>query len=93
MVGDWHLAEDVVQAAVIGMYRHLHHIEQSYGPSAYARRAVVNAAMSELRRPFRPGPPQRVGRKGSSSAGVRPLTICSASSRPVAGPRVMPHIP
>ena len=53
MVGDWYLAEDVVQAALIGMYRQWHRIEQSYGPAAYARRAVVNAAISELRRPHR----------------------------------------
>ncbi len=53
MVADWHLAEDVVQAALIGMYRQWDRIEQSYGPGPYARRAVVNAAISELRRPHR----------------------------------------
>jgi RNA polymerase sigma-70 factor (sigma-E family) len=53
MVGDWHLAEDVVQAALTGMHRQWHRIELSYGPAAYARGAVVNAAISELRRPHR----------------------------------------
>lgn len=53
MVGDWHLAEDVVQTALIGMYAGWSRIERSYGPGPYARRAVVNAAISERRRPHR----------------------------------------
>jgi len=74
MVGDWHLAEDVVQAALIGMYRQWHRIEQSYGPRAYARRAVVNAAISELRRPHRRDslvwePPERPERPGGDVTG------------------------
>src|SRR5690606_31409742 len=36
---------------------------------------------------------QRSGSNGDSSAGRRPVTIVSASSRPVAGPRVTPHMP
>ncbi len=36
---------------------------------------------------------QRSGSKGASSAGATPVTICSASRRPVTGPSVMPHMP
>ena len=36
---------------------------------------------------------QRSGSKGASCSGATPVTICSASRRPVTGPRVMPHMP
>src|SRR5690606_12605301 len=35
----------------------------------------------------------RVGSKGRSSVGVRPVAIARASSRPVIGPCVSPHMP
>ncbi|MEP6797829.1 MAG: SigE family RNA polymerase sigma factor, partial [Lapillicoccus sp.] len=53
VLGDRQLAEDVVQNALIGVYRRWGRIEHVDGPGPYARRAVVNAALSELRRPHR----------------------------------------
>jgi DNA-directed RNA polymerase specialized sigma24 family protein len=78
MVADWHLAEDVVQAALIGMYRQWDRIEQSYGPGPYARRAVVNAAISELRRPHRREnltgePPERPSPTSQAARGLATL--------------------
>lgn len=53
VLGDHHAAEDVVQAALVGLYRRWSKVEHADGPGPYARRAVVNAAISELRRPHR----------------------------------------
>ena len=53
VVGDLHLAEDVVQNALVSVYRKWDCIEHEAGAGPYARRAVVNAALSELRRPHR----------------------------------------
>jgi hypothetical protein len=36
---------------------------------------------------------RRVGSNGRSAAGLSPVVMNSASRRPVAGPRVMPHMP
>lgn len=41
----------------------------------------------------RPGLGHRIGRKGCSSYGTFPVTIASASRRPVSGPSTMPHMP
>ncbi|GAA1879246.1 SigE family RNA polymerase sigma factor [Lapillicoccus jejuensis] len=53
VLGDHHAAEDVVQSALVGLYRRWSKVEHADGPGPYARRAVVNAAISELRRPHR----------------------------------------
>jgi RNA polymerase sigma-70 factor (sigma-E family) len=51
--GDWHRAEDIVQTALAKMYVHWARIRRDEGPEPYARRAVVNAAIDERRRPWR----------------------------------------
>lgn len=53
MCGDWHRAEDVVQAALSNLYLHWSRVERETGAWSYARRAVVNAAIDEGRRPWR----------------------------------------
>ncbi|MBM7774037.1 RNA polymerase sigma-70 factor (sigma-E family) [Actinokineospora baliensis] len=44
--GDWRSAEDVVQVALLRLYRHWHRIE-SAGLDAYARRVIVRLAVDE----------------------------------------------
>lgn len=51
--GDWHRAEDIVQTALAKMYVHWARIRRDEGPESYARRAVVNAAIDDGRRPWR----------------------------------------
>jgi RNA polymerase sigma-70 factor (sigma-E family) len=51
--GDWHQAEDIVQTALAKMYVRWARIRRDEGPEPYARRAVVNAAIDERRRPWR----------------------------------------
>lgn len=64
VVRDWHAAEDVTQRALVKVYRAWPRIRPD-GLEAYARRAVVNEAISAVRRrrdllvpdvPDRPGP-------------------------------------
>src|SRR5438093_2259688 len=51
--GDWHRAEDIVQTALAKMYVHWARIRRDEGPAPYTRRAVVNAAIDDRRRPWR----------------------------------------
>ena len=51
--GDSHRAQDVVQTALVNVYVHWSRVDRDLGPWAYARRAVVNAALDEGRRPWR----------------------------------------
>lgn len=53
MCGDWHRAEDIVQTAFVRLYLKWDDIQHAEGPGPYARRAVVNAAIDESRRPWR----------------------------------------
>lgn len=53
MCGDWHRAEDIVQSALVRVYLNWSRIERASGPGPYARKAVVNAAIDERRRPWR----------------------------------------
>ena len=50
VVGDWGTAEDVVQVALSKVHRHWARIERRDVPLVYVRRAVVNAAVSSVRR-------------------------------------------
>jgi len=49
MVHDWHAAEDVTQRALVKVYRAWPRIERA-GLEAYARRAVVNEALTHATR-------------------------------------------
>ena len=51
--GDWHRAEDIVQTTLAKMYVRWTRIRREEGPEPYVRRAVVNAAIDERRRPWR----------------------------------------
>lgn len=66
---------------------------QAGGASACAR--AGDPGRRARRRPARrhTREAQRSGSRGTSSRGVTPVAICSASSDPVSGPRVTPHIP
>ncbi len=51
--GDWQLAEDAVQDALVKVYASWSRIVRKDQPGAYARRAVVRAVLDERRRPWR----------------------------------------
>lgn len=51
--GNWHLAEDTVQASLVKLYLNWDRVDREAGPWAYARRTVINAAIDESRRPWR----------------------------------------
>ncbi|MEP6481790.1 MAG: SigE family RNA polymerase sigma factor [Rhodoglobus sp.] len=51
LCGDWHLAEDVVQLALIRVYRKWDQIRNG-APGAYARRAVTTIVIDQSRRGF-----------------------------------------
>jgi RNA polymerase sigma-70 factor (sigma-E family) len=51
--GDWHLAEDLVQTALVKLYRAWPRIHKDGAEDAYARRVVVRAFLDEQRRPWR----------------------------------------
>lgn len=53
MCGDWHRAEDIVQTVFVRVYLKWDKIEHTEGPGPYTRRAVVNAAIDESRKPWR----------------------------------------
>lgn len=53
MCGDWHHAEDIVQAALVKVYLAWARVEADLGAWSYARRAVVNVAIDSSRRPWR----------------------------------------
>ncbi|GAA0616026.1 SigE family RNA polymerase sigma factor [Sporichthya brevicatena] len=51
--GNWHLAEDTVQASLVKLYLSWDRVDRDSDPWSYARRTVVNAAIDESRRPWR----------------------------------------
>ena len=59
--GDWHLADDVVQDVFYKLYLSWRRVDRSGNPLAYARRAVVNAAIDASRRPWRREVPAEPG--------------------------------
>jgi RNA polymerase sigma-70 factor (ECF subfamily) len=66
LVGDWALAEDLVQTALVKAYRHWDRVVAAGSPDAYVRRIMVNERRTWWRRnpgrevvapvPERPGP-------------------------------------
>jgi RNA polymerase sigma-70 factor (sigma-E family) len=53
LTGDWDRAEDVVQDALTRLYVHWRRAQRAESVDAYCRRALVNAFLSETRRPWR----------------------------------------
>lgn len=51
--GNWHLAEDTVQGALVKLYLNWSRVDRESDPWSYARRIVLNAAIDESRRPWR----------------------------------------
>jgi RNA polymerase sigma-70 factor (sigma-E family) len=53
LTGDWDRAEDVVQDALTNLYVHWRRASRASNVDAYVRRTLVNAYLSERRRPWR----------------------------------------
>jgi len=51
--GNWHAAEDTVQASLVKLYVNWARVDRESDPWSYARRTVINAAIDEGRRPWR----------------------------------------
>jgi RNA polymerase sigma-70 factor (sigma-E family) len=66
MCGDWHLADDVVQEALAGLYVHWRRVSRRGDVSSYVRTSLVNAITSAHRKPWR---------KRESMPGLLPDTV------------------
>ena len=53
LCGDWHQADDLVQAALVKLYVAWPRIRESEPPDAYAHRVLVRCYLDERRRPWR----------------------------------------
>jgi RNA polymerase sigma-70 factor (sigma-E family) len=53
LTGDWDRAEDIVQDALASLFVHWRRAQRAGSIDAYCRRAIVNAFLSEGRRPWR----------------------------------------
>ncbi|MFC6091397.1 RNA polymerase sigma factor [Saccharothrix lopnurensis] len=51
--GDWHMAEDLMQASLLKLYQAWHRIEWQDSASAYARKVLLRTWLDEKRRPWR----------------------------------------
>jgi RNA polymerase sigma-70 factor (sigma-E family) len=49
LCGDWHEAHDLVQAALIRLYRHWRHVAVADAPDAYVRKILVNVFLDQRR--------------------------------------------
>jgi RNA polymerase sigma-70 factor (sigma-E family) len=75
LAGDRHLAEDVVQAALVDVYRNWAKVTRSTHPDAYVRKVVVNTWLGWRRRASndeRPLAADDVASLGSSTTAARP---------------------
>lgn len=59
--GDWHLADDLVQTALVKLYAAWPRIRREGAEEAYARRTIVRVYLDERRRPWRR---ERIGLDG-----------------------------
>lgn len=53
LCGDWHLAEDLVQAALIKIYGAWPRVSRTDRPVSYARKTLLRCWLDERRRPWR----------------------------------------
>ncbi|WP_367134249.1 RNA polymerase sigma factor [Saccharothrix sp. HUAS TT1] len=51
--GDWHTAEDLMQASLLKLYQAWHRIEWRDNASGYARKVLLRTWLDEKRRPWR----------------------------------------
>jgi len=49
LCGDWHEAHDLVQAALIRLYRHWRRVSAADSPDAYVRKMLVNVFLDQRR--------------------------------------------
>ncbi|NEE02692.1 SigE family RNA polymerase sigma factor [Phytoactinopolyspora halotolerans] len=70
--GDWHLAEDLVQTALVKLYAAWPRIHTDGAEDAYARRIIVRAYLDEKRRPWRR---EKVGLDGFDEAAPEALSL------------------
>jgi len=89
MCGDWQLASDYVQEALIRVYRHWPRLRGEAGAHAYARKAVLNVVIDAKRRRSSTEVPvdsvvERVGVRDEAEASVDRdlLTRCLAQVPP-----------
>src|SRR4051794_26165753 len=61
MCGDWHTAEDLVQAALAKLYVAWPRVTRAGAEEAYCRRVILNARIDEGRRPWRREAPGLTG--------------------------------
>jgi RNA polymerase sigma-70 factor (sigma-E family) len=53
LCGDWHLADDLVQATLIKLYRAWPRVGGQHEPVSYARKILLRCWLDERRRPWR----------------------------------------
>lgn len=70
--GDWHLADDVLQNALVKLYVAWPRVRRDGREEAYVRRIIVRATLDERRRPWRREQP---GLEGHDQAARSPLAV------------------
>jgi RNA polymerase sigma-70 factor (sigma-E family) len=75
--GDWHLAEDLVQTALVKLYIAWGRIHIDGAEDAYVRRIIVRAYLDERRRPWRR---EKVGLDSFDLAGPESLALEDADA-------------
>jgi RNA polymerase sigma-70 factor (sigma-E family) len=68
LTGDWHAAEDLVQASLVKLYRAWPRLDTDADPDAYLRRIMVNTHRSWWRARWRREAPAAVLPEGSSDS-------------------------
>src|SRR5579862_899148 len=53
LCGDWHQADDLVQAALTKLYVAWHRVRNTDAPDAYVRRILTRCFLDDRRRPWR----------------------------------------
>jgi DNA-directed RNA polymerase specialized sigma24 family protein len=77
LTGDWHTAEDLVQASLVKLYRVWPKMRVDGDPDAYLRRIMVNTHRSW----WRPQPTGVLAASGPTEARLSGWTVFSASAR------------
>ncbi|WP_166354408.1 SigE family RNA polymerase sigma factor [Phytoactinopolyspora limicola] len=70
--GDWHMAEDLVQTALVKLYIAWRRVRRDGAEDAYVRRIIVRAFLDEKRRPWRR---EKVGLDGFDMAAPESLPL------------------
>ena len=89
MLGDCGAAEDVVQDAFLGLYRHWGGLDDPANALTYVRSAVLNRCRNELRQRGKPGRGQGVAMSGESAEAA--VLIGEEHQRVLAAIRALPE--